>query len=200
MTGRAAKIRIEILASVLAHSAVLAALFLAASHAPVVAPFRMPGTAKGVHLLTYYSPGSSAPVRADGPLLPVPKPALAKMAISASPVAAPAELPSRSEHGVGATAVSGVGDGDITMAFQKVFPPPRPDLSTIAPGHHGEVVLNAVIDAEGKIQKLTLLKSATPAIDEVVIATVQTWVYKPATRNGSPVASEQELHFYYERG
>jgi protein TonB len=38
-----------------------------------------------------------------------------------------------------------------------------------------------------------------PAIDENVIATVQQWTFHPATKDGQPVASEQELHFHYEK-
>ncbi len=38
------------------------------------------------------------------------------------------------------------------------------------------------------------------AIDSNVLATIQTWVFEPATRDGVAVASEQELLFHYERG
>jgi protein TonB len=37
-------------------------------------------------------------------------------------------------------------------------------------------------------------------VDESVLATVQTWTFKPATKDGKPVASEQQLLFHYERG
>jgi protein TonB len=33
-----------------------------------------------------------------------------------------------------------------------------------------------------------------------VIATIQNWVFQPATSNGQPIVSEQELLFHYERG
>ena len=36
-------------------------------------------------------------------------------------------------------------------------------------------------------------------VDEAVMATVQQWTFHPATRNGQPVPSEQELLFHYER-
>jgi protein TonB len=36
-------------------------------------------------------------------------------------------------------------------------------------------------------------------VEQQVIATVQTWTFTPATRNGTPIASEQELLFHYER-
>jgi len=61
------------------------------------------------------------------------------------------------------------------------------------------VILDAVVDQNGKIAELRLIQGLGPAIDNVVIATVKQWSYTPATRNGVPVVSEQELHFHYER-
>ena len=62
------------------------------------------------------------------------------------------------------------------------------------------MILDAVIDDHGKITQLTLVKGLGSPVDETVIATVQQWTYTPAMKNGVPVASEQELHFHYERG
>jgi protein TonB len=33
-----------------------------------------------------------------------------------------------------------------------------------------------------------------------VIATIRQWTFNPANRDGHPIASEQELHFHYEKG
>lgn len=186
--------------SVAMHAMVLGALFVTVSHAPHIAPYRLPGTPKGAHLLAYYSPGAAAAMYSDGPLLPLKTRTASKTPTLKAPAAAPATVAARAEQGTGNAAVSGLGNGEITMAYQRIFPPPHPDLSTLAPGHHGEVVLNAVIDEQGKITQLTLLKGINPTINDTVIATVQNWIYQPATRDGSAVPSEQELHFYYERG
>ena len=61
-------------------------------------------------------------------------------------------------------------------------------------------MLDAVIDEHGRVTQLTLLKGLAPAIDQAVIATVRQWLFTPATKDGVPVASEQEFHFHYERG
>ena len=193
------KLKNYIILSAAVHAAAFSTLLVELRHAPAVAPYRLPGTVKGIHLLTYYSPGAAASAQSNGPLVSIPKHNPSKFPSPSAPSSTPAIVASQSEQGTGAAAVSGLGNGEITMALQRVFPPPHPDLSPIAPGHHGEVVLNAVIDEQGKIRQLTLLKGITSAIDETVIATVQNWIYQPATRNGMPVPSEQELHFYYER-
>ncbi len=198
LTGMTSVNRTVVLSAVV-HLSLLLALVAVVNRAPAVAPYRLPGTARGVHLLTYYSAGAVAPAQGTGPLLPLPKHIVGRRPIPAASAPIPVTVESQSEKGTGAAAVSGFGNGEITMALQKVFPPPHPDLGTIALGHHGEVVLNAVIDDQGKIVHLTLLKGITPSINDTVIATVQSWSYTPATRNGTPVVSEQELHFYYER-
>jgi len=67
--------------------------------------------------------------------------------------------------------------------------------------HRGEKRPRAdyAIDEHGKIAELTLLQGLGPTIDDEVIQTVDQWIYTPATKNGVPVPSIQELHFHYER-
>ncbi|HEY4010865.1 MAG TPA: energy transducer TonB, partial [Acidobacteriaceae bacterium] len=89
--------------------------------------------------------------------------------------------------------------GNISIALVQFHPRPQPDLSTLTPGASGDVVLDALIDAQGHIAHLSIAKSLGPSVDQQVIATVQTWTFTPATRNGAPIASEQELLFHYER-
>jgi len=90
--------------------------------------------------------------------------------------------------------------GEISLALEKYFPYPKPDLSSLPHGTRGDVILDAVVGADGKIEELTLVQGLGPAIDSVVIATVKEWSYIPAMRGGVPVPSKQELHFHYERG
>jgi periplasmic protein TonB len=168
---------------------------------PHVAPARLPGTAIGMTTLTFYAPGSPKPLESDkarkSPLKQTPKPAAKHTASDPDPVRAQA---AESEQGLGTSAQSGLGEGDITIALQTYFPYPKPDLSVLPHGTKGDVILNAVIDEHGKISELTLLKGLGSPVDDLVIATVQKWQYTPAMKNGVPVTSEQELHFHYERG
>ena len=99
--------------------------------------------------------------------------------------------------GNGVSGQTAWGTGKITIAFQKYFPPPQPDLSGMPRGTEGDVVLTAVIDDQGKIADLTLLAGLNPAIDNNVIQTVRSWTFTPATKDGLPVSSKQELHFHF---
>jgi protein TonB len=183
------------------HAVVLLGVFGVLHKAPRLAPYALPGTTKGVQFLTYYSPGSPEHAVSDVAVKThvkqeKPKPALHTAV--AAPKVEVAQAPS-AERGTGDSAASGIGDGDINIALQQYFPYPKPDLSILPHGTKGDVVLNAVIDEHGKITELTVVKGFGPPIDDTVIATVKQWSWAPATRNGTPIPSEQELHFHYER-
>jgi len=164
-------------------------------------PYRLPGTAQGVSILTYFSPGSLQVVTSKAPIKSPektkPAPAIHPDLRASRPIQSEA---AQSQAGIGMSAQSGLGEGDITIALQSYFPYPTPDLSALPRGTKGDVILDAVIDENGKISALTLLKGLGSPVDELVIATVQQWRYTPAMRKGVPVVSEQELHFHYERG
>jgi len=181
------------------HLAILLAITGVLHRTAHIVPYRLPGTAKGISYLTFYSAGS--PPHAESTLA-AKKPAAHHTTPSTrtAPAAKPAEPQSpHTEPGSSNSSLSGIGQGNISIALQKVFPYPKPDLSSLPHGTHGDVILDAVIDQNGHISDLTLVQGLGPAIDNVVIATVKQWSYTPALMNGSPVVSEQELHFHYER-
>lgn len=185
--------------SVAVHAAIILAFAIWMHRTPRIAPFRLPGTAKGLTLLTYYSPGSRKPVASDS--LVHSRPTRNRTSGHRKAISEPAPpQPPQADAGTGNTTESGIGEGDIRIAMMQHFPYPRPDLSALAHGARGDVVLDAVIDEHGRVAQLTLLKGLAPAIDQAVIATVRQWLFTPATRDGVPVASEQEFHFHYERG
>ncbi len=188
----------SVLASVLAH-ALLLAIFVALLRTHLnIAPLKLPGTVTGTRLLTYSAGGS--PAHTAGTLAkkvaPHTKPAKSAEALHA-PASAPQSPPA--DLGTGTSSESAHGDGEIQIALPTFSPHPNPDLAALSAGTSGDVVLNAVIDEHGKVTDLTLLHGLSQAIDATVIATVKTWTYTPAQRNGLPVPSEQEFHFHYER-
>jgi protein TonB len=185
--------------SVAVHAALFLAFALWAYRTPRIAPFRLPGTAKGLTLLTYYSPGSSKPSATDATVHS--KRTKSARTESRKDVDTPTPpAPPRADAGTGNTTESGLGEGDIRIAMLQHFPYPHPDLSALAHGTRGDVILDAVIDEHGRITGLTLLKGLDPSVDQAVIATVRQWLFTPATKDGVPVVSEQEFHFHYERG
>jgi protein TonB len=184
--------------SIAVHATLLLAIAVWMHRTPRIAPFKLPGTARGLTLLTYYSPGSRKPSATDSPVRSA-RTTNAK-AESRKPADKPAPpQPPPADAGTASTAQSGLGEGDIRIALLQHFPYPHPDLSALAHGTKGDVILDAVIDDHGKITQLILVKGLDPSIDETVIATVRQWLFTPATKDGVPVPSEQEFHFHYER-
>jgi protein TonB len=186
--------------SVLVHAVVFLAVTGVLHRAPKLMVYRLPGAKQGAQYLTYYSPGSTQAAQSDIAAKSVTKsePKAVAHTIVAPPKTEDATAV-RSERGDGNAGQSGIGDGNITIALQKFFPYPTPSLSTLPRGAAGDVILNAVIDEHGKISELTLLQGLGPSIDNEVIQIVNQWTYTPATKDGVPVSSVQELHFHYER-
>jgi protein TonB len=192
------------LASMSLHILLVAALVH--QSASWVAPIRLPGSPHGANLLLTYSPGR-APLQASVPnaktqpkqaetTTPLPAPPQAKLKET---VASPNTSSPASAQPDSAAGADSLGSGNINIALVSYFPTPKPDLSTLPHGTKGDVILDIVIDTTGKIADIKMASGLGHGIDENVIATVQQWTFHPATKDGQPVASEQELHFHYEK-
>ena len=182
-------------------------LLLTLLHSPRVsiAPMRLPGTALGSHTSLTYLPGRAT----EAAVLAT----VAKRQVARRSVSTPTTLPVKETRTALSTSAASdaasqpnsthgndaLGTGDVNIALASSFPTPKPDLTTLPSGTSGDVVLEIVIDATGKVSSITMSRGLGHGIDEAVIATVQHWSFHPATRDGQPVPSEQELHFHYEK-
>lgn len=192
--------RSPVAVSLLIHAISLAVLTGILHRHIVIAPNKLPGTRYGIQLLTYYSPGSTNLSHTDVQAKQVDKrPPTQAIHSPNKPPKTQVVNAASTQPGIGTSGESGLGDGNIVIALPKFFPHPSPSLATLRPGSSGDVILDAVIDEHGKIVQLTLLQGLGPDIDNQVIQTVNQWTYTPATKNGVPVQSAQELHFHYER-
>jgi TonB family protein len=52
----------------------------------------------------------------------------------------------------------------------------------------GTVILQAVVDVDGNVTEVEVLKGLPLGLDQSAIDAVKTWKYEPATRGGKPVA------------
>jgi protein TonB len=190
-----------ITASIVLHLSILGVLLYTRS--PQLTPVRSPGDRTGHLLQLTYLPGDSAPSSTlQAPKRPAGKPVHTHTVTAPVPApvapAPPAVVASASTEA--ATGADALGDGDTTIALVVVHPPPHPDLTQLPAGTGGDVIVDVVIDETGRIAKFTVTHGLGHGIDETVLATIQQWTFQPATRNGIPVASEQELLFHYQRG
>lgn len=184
--------------SVAVHAAVLLTM-LGVWRSSTLAPTRLPGTQNGTRQMLVYSLGGPPHVQAELRSARAPITAPVAPAKVMSRTSAKLSAPSPSSQGVGGTGDAALGDGNITIALVRNHPRPQPDLSALAHGAGGDVVLDVTIDELGKITQMKLARGLGDGIDQTVIATVQQWTFAPATKDGVPVPSEQEILFHYER-
>lgn len=69
---------------------------------------------------------------------------------------------------------------------------PDPDYSDRARDakYQGTVILGVVVDSSGRVSRVKLLRALGRGLDEKAMEKVEIWKFKPATRNGQPVAVE----------
>ena len=78
------------------------------------------------------------------------------------------------------------------------YPVPKPDLSALPHGTHGDIVVDVTIDEDGKVVDTHVDEGLGHGVDEAVLAVLQTWTFYPATKAGKPVASVQQLLFHFD--
>lgn len=88
------------------------------------------------------------------------------------------------------------GDGAFP-ALPVRFPDPHVSADELPAGVAGDVVVEVTIDVAGNIVKKKVLVSIGYGIDEKVLSVLEQWRFRPATINGMPVASRQDVHFHF---
>jgi TonB family protein len=79
-----------------------------------------------------------------------------------------------------------------TVSFDPVVEPELLD------GKSGDVVVEITIDSAGNITDMKVLESLGP-VDQRVLAALAKWHFFPATRDGTPIASKQDVHYHFPR-
>jgi TonB family protein len=66
-------------------------------------------------------------------------------------------------------------------------------------GMTGDVVVEITIDEQGNVVEAKVLQGLAPLVDQRVLAAVEKWHFAPATRNGAPIPSKQDVHYHLPR-
>jgi TonB family protein len=100
---------------------------------------------------------------------------------------------------VSAPESTAAGNGADQQNADPAFPvfSPRPPVAdrSLLPSSNQEVVVDVKVSAAGDVLEATLVRGIGNALDQLVLETVKTWRFHPATVNGNPVATEAELIF-----
>ncbi len=67
------------------------------------------------------------------------------------------------------------------------------------PGHaEGSIIVEVTIDDRGTIVQKVVLQSLGPLIDNKVLAALESWRFRPATRNGVAIPSKQDVYYHFK--
>jgi TonB family protein len=79
---------------------------------------------------------------------------------------------------------------------------PEPEFTEAARRAHvqGTVVFNVVVDKTGQITRIRIVRPLGMGLDEQAVEALKTWRFKPATRNGEPVAVEMNIEVEFRLG
>ena len=167
------------------------------------------------------TPGSSgsviylAPVGAERTISPPQKPSLALRAAVPKPPTAAKPLPVVRESEKGAdsskldeTARAGALYGsrvpgapltghEIIPALPQVFPDPAVSRGDLPPGVQGDVIVEVTIDEQGNVVETKLIRGIGYGIEDRVLATLRQWHFRPASKDGTTIASQHIVTFHY---
>lgn len=88
------------------------------------------------------------------------------------------------------------------MEVRPALPVVSPDPvvgSDILDGMVGDEIIEITIDEQGNIVATNVLQSMGPQVDQRVLAALKEWHFSPATKNGVPIPSKQDVHYHFPR-
>jgi TonB family protein len=69
----------------------------------------------------------------------------------------------------------------------------------LPPGTEGNEIVEITIDEQGNVVSTRVLQSLGSQIDAKVVAALEAWHFRPATRDGIPIASKQDVYYHFPR-
>jgi TonB family protein len=76
---------------------------------------------------------------------------------------------------------------------------PDPVFGSDAQGVQGDVIVEITIDEAGTIVQKVVVQSLGPSIDQRVLAALEQWHFTPASKNGVPIPSKQDVYYHFPR-
>jgi TonB family protein len=98
------------------------------------------------------------------------------------------DKPSDNAPGQSQETVYKVGKDGVTAPRATYSPPAEFSEQARQAKYEGTVVLMATVSAGGKVADVRVVSSAGMGLDEKAIEAVRRWKFKPATKDGKPVA------------
>lgn len=109
----------------------------------------------------------------------------------------PAHVPSNAGSPYGSMLEGSAAGTEVRPALPEVFPDPDVDRTSLPPSVQGDVIVEITIDERGNVVETRLLTGVDQQVDEKVIAALKNWHFRPATSDGVPISSKQDVHFHF---
>jgi len=109
----------------------------------------------------------------------------------------PAHAPSDAGSPYGSMLEGAAAGAEVRPALPQVFPDPDVDRATLPASVQGDVIVEITIDERGNVVEERLLTGVDHGVDDKVIAALKNWHFLPATADGVPIASKQDVHFHF---
>jgi TonB family protein len=108
----------------------------------------------------------------------------------------PAHVPAAGGSPYGSMLEGAVGS-EVRPALPEIFPDPEVDRRSLPADVQGDVIVEITIDERGNVVEERLLSGVDHGVDDKVIAALKNWHFRPATADGVPIPSKQDVHFHF---
>lgn len=196
--------RLGWLASAAVHAAVLACVLYRPAAIFVSPRFAVHGKGGSAQVVYLTAPSEfSATPRSDELTAPLTAPSAGPLRITRLSKKA---SPGRNLHPAHPAVAGGSSYGsmlegavgtEVRPALPQVFPDPDVDRTSLPPSVKGDVIVEITIDERGNVVEERLLTGVEHSVDEKVIAALKNWHFLPATSDGVPIPSKQDVHFHF---
>jgi TonB family protein len=86
---------------------------------------------------------------------------------------------------------------EVRPAYPITGSDPIADTGELPSGFEGDVIVEVTIDEQGNVIAKSVIQSLNPALDAKSLAALASWRFRPATRNGVPIASKHDVYFHF---
>ncbi|HEY1499782.1 MAG TPA: TonB family protein [Acidobacteriaceae bacterium] len=94
---------------------------------------------------------------------------------------------------------NGSGTNDAEPAFPTFFPRPAVSDRSVLPPAEQKIIVDVTISAQGDVTDEKLVQGIGNSLDDLVMKTVKSWRFHPASLNGNNIASVEQLVFPFNR-
>lgn len=130
--------------------------------------------------------------------LPAPQTTASNTQAAESPTAEAAQAGASAGNPYGSLSSGSDLGHDVRAALPTTTFEPIVDRSQLPGGVEGNCIVEITIDETGAVVGQAVVQSLGAAIDNQVLAAVERWRFRPATRDGVPIPSKQDVVYHFK--